>query len=306
MRTRNMADTATATTNCPAVGVAHRALPATRFARSAQRNSATWQAADGSASFRATRTKDLRFRRRICIFADRRLSRRLDVLERRLQARVESARPCRAERTRVRERRAAIGEIGHGAGIEKGAIGRVAMVEDIIHPPVNLERLVDLIRGVEIEHSIGRQPLRLVGFVADEILTADEQRVRTNLEGVRHRVIETGLDSVAGNRRNSIARQDLNVAVAVCKRTVGANLQSVEESCVHQGVARIKLQCLRREVDLSLETLAARRTDVLEITKPLQRRGRNREDVVGIFGTESTNLPPERTDAELFRATQAG
>jgi hypothetical protein len=59
MRNRNMGDTPTATKNCPVSGVAHHGMPAAWFARSTQRNSATWQAADGNASFRATRTKVL-------------------------------------------------------------------------------------------------------------------------------------------------------------------------------------------------------------------------------------------------------
>ena len=67
------------------------------------------------------------------------------ALERRLQARVKGARPRRADRTRVGEWRAAIGEIGDIIGIEKGAVGRVAIVEDVVHAPIDLERLVDLI-----------------------------------------------------------------------------------------------------------------------------------------------------------------
>src|SRR5712675_3683137 len=75
------------------------------------------------------------------------------------QARVEGARPCRADGTWVREIRAAIGEIGDSAGIEEGSIGRIAVIEDIVRARVNLERLVDLIRGVEVENGIRSQPL---------------------------------------------------------------------------------------------------------------------------------------------------
>src|SRR5882757_3868821 len=105
------------------------------------------------------------------------------------QARVEGARPCRADGTWVREIRAAIGEIGDSAGIEEGSIGRIAVIEDIVRACVNLERLVDLIRGVEVENGIRSQPPCLIGFVADKVLTADEQRIASNLERVGDRKI---------------------------------------------------------------------------------------------------------------------
>jgi hypothetical protein len=78
------------------------------------------------------------------------------------QARVEGARPCRADGTWVREIRAAIGEIGDSAGIEECSIGRIAVIEDIVGARVDLERLVDLIRGVEVENGIRSQPLCLL------------------------------------------------------------------------------------------------------------------------------------------------
>src|SRR5216684_7787954 len=67
------------------------------------------------------------------------------------QAHIESARPRRANRTRIREGRAAIGGIGDGVDIEERSIARISIIENIIRARVNLERLVDLIRGVEIE-----------------------------------------------------------------------------------------------------------------------------------------------------------
>ena len=69
-----------------------------------------------------------------------------------LQAGIEGARPRRTERTRIRERRAAIAEIGHRAGIEERSIGRIAVVEDIVRTGVDLERLVDLIGGMQVEN----------------------------------------------------------------------------------------------------------------------------------------------------------
>src|SRR5215472_1927572 len=80
-----------------------------------------------------------------------------------LQAGVEGARACRAERACVGERRAAIGEVRKRAGVEEGAIGRIAIVEKIVDATIDLERLVDLIRGVNVEARVGRQLRRLVG-----------------------------------------------------------------------------------------------------------------------------------------------
>src|SRR5690348_7427577 len=97
------------------------------------------------------------------------------ISESRLQASVDGAGARRTQRARVGERRTAIGEVGKCAGVEKRAEGRIAIVEDIVDAAVELERLVDLIRGMHVEDRIGRQPGGLVGFVADQILGADEQ-----------------------------------------------------------------------------------------------------------------------------------
>src|SRR6478735_1677009 len=150
------------------------------------------------------------------------------VSECRLQACVKGARPCRADRTRVGEGRAAIGEIGHVSGIEERPVGRIAIVEDVVYAPIDLEHLVDLIRGVEIENSISWQPRELIGFIADKILVADKQGVSTYLEGISDRVIHPELDAVAGYRRNSIARHDGDIAVRIGKRAVGADLQGIK------------------------------------------------------------------------------
>src|SRR3984893_2822989 len=222
------------------------------------------------------------------------------------QARIEGARPRRTERTRVRERRAAVGEIGNGGSIEEGAVGRVAVIEDIVRPRVDLEPLVDLIGGVKVEDRIGRQPRRLIGFVADKILTADEERVASDLEGVRQRIIDTGLDSVARDGRNAIARQNLDTAVDVGERAVGADLQRVEEARVDQRIAGVELQVARLQVDLGLDSLPPRRTHVLEIAEALQDRTGNGEDVVAVVGAESGKLPSERADVQVLAAAQAG
>src|SRR5258708_32504372 len=81
------------------------------------------------------------------------------------QARVEGARPCRAAGTWVREVRAAIGEIGDGAGIEEGSIGRIAVIGDIVRTRVDLGRFVEMIRWLRCEYVIGVQPLCAVRCV---------------------------------------------------------------------------------------------------------------------------------------------
>ena len=75
-------------------------------------------------------------------------------------------------------------KFGTRAGIEEGAVGRIAIVEDVVDAAIDLERLVELIGGVGVEDGIATAACGLIGFVADEILAADEQRVAANLERV--------------------------------------------------------------------------------------------------------------------------
>ena len=88
--------------------------------------------------------------------------------ERRLEAGIECARPRRADRTGVGKRRTTVGEIGHGVGLEEGAVSRVAVVKDVVDAAVDLEGLVDLVGSVDIGHGVGREFWRLVGLVADK------------------------------------------------------------------------------------------------------------------------------------------
>ncbi len=73
---------------------------------------------------------------------------------------------------------------------------------------------------MQVENRIRRHPLCLVGFVADKILAADEQRISANLERVGNRIVDPGLYSIAGNCRNSITRQNLDIAVGVSEGTI--------------------------------------------------------------------------------------
>ena len=92
---------------------------------------------------------------------------------------------------------------------------------------------------MQVEDRIRWKPLRLIGFIADKILAADEQCIAANLEGVGDRIIDSRLDSIARDCRDSIAGQDLDIAVDVRKRTVGPNLERVEEAGIDQGIAGI-------------------------------------------------------------------
>src|SRR6266699_893036 len=161
------------------------------------------------------------------------------ISEGRFQTHIEGARPGRAYRAGIGEWRAAIGEVGDRAGIVERSIGRVAIIQDIIGTRVDLEGLVDLIRGVEVENGIRSQSLRLIGFVTDEILTADEQRISSDLEGVGDRIIDAGLDAIAGDGRDPVSRQYLDVAVGVGEGAVGADLKCVKAPGVDEGVTRI-------------------------------------------------------------------
>jgi uncharacterized membrane protein YkvA (DUF1232 family) len=71
-------------------------------------------------------------------------------------ARVEGARPRRTDRTWIRERHTTVGEIRCGARIEECAVGRVAIIQNVVDTSVNLKRLVDQIGGVSIEDGIRR------------------------------------------------------------------------------------------------------------------------------------------------------
>jgi len=73
---------------------------------------------------------------------------------------------------------------------------------------------------VDIGHGVGREFWRLVGLVADKILIAVESCVRTDLEGIGDRIVEAGLDAMARDGRDLVARQDLYIAVFVGERAV--------------------------------------------------------------------------------------
>jgi hypothetical protein len=92
---------------------------------------------------------------------------------------------------------------------------------------------------VQVENRIRGKPRRLIGFIADKKLVADEQCIASNLELIGDPVIDTGLDQIAGYRWNAIARQYLDGVVAIPERTGGINPQRVEEARVHQGIAGI-------------------------------------------------------------------
>ena len=81
--------------------------------------------------------------------------------------------------------------------------------------------------------------MRLIGFIPNEILAANEQRIASNLEGIGDRIIDTELDPVARYRRNSIARHDLDIPVGIRERAVGADLQGIEEARINEGIAGI-------------------------------------------------------------------
>jgi hypothetical protein len=61
----------------------------------------------------------------------------------------------------------------------------------------------------------------------------------SNFERVGDRIIDAGLDPIARDCRDSIAGQDLNVAVDIGKRAIGTDLQGVKESRVHKGIAGV-------------------------------------------------------------------
>lgn len=170
---------------------------------------------------------------------------------------------------------------------------------------VKLKCLVDLIGRMQVEDGIGRQLLRLIGFVADEILTAEKQPIASDLECVGNGIVDPGLDPASGDGGNPIAGNNLDVAVGVGKGTIGADLQRVEKSRVDQRVAGVELQHGRLQIDFGLDALAAGQTDVLEIAEPLQDGARNRQYVVAVVGAENTELPSECADVELFGAAQA-
>src|SRR5262249_48910900 len=155
------------------------------------------------------------------------------------------------------------------------------------------------------ENGIRRQPRRLVGFVADEILAADEQRIAANLKRVGDRIVKTCLDPIARDCRDSIAGQDLDIAVAVRKRTMGSELKRVEEARVNEGIAGIELQRFRGQGYLRFDALAARRAHVLEVAESLQLIARDRQDVILVVGAESAELPAKRADVQLLAAAQA-
>src|SRR5215469_13176993 len=73
------------------------------------------------------------------------------------QASVERARLGGTERTRIGECRAAICEVGDSVCLEEGAIGRVAVIENVVDARIDLKGLVDLIGGAKIEDGVAGQ-----------------------------------------------------------------------------------------------------------------------------------------------------
>src|ERR1700743_1730436 len=132
--------------------------------------------------------------------------------ERDFHAGINSAGLRRAERARVSERRAAIGEIRQRASFEECSIGRVAIVEDVVGPGVKLDLLGDLIGGVQVEDGVGRQLHELVGVIAGEILAGHEQRVASDLEGVGDGIVDAGLQPVTRHCWDLVAGHDLDIA----------------------------------------------------------------------------------------------
>jgi hypothetical protein len=88
------------------------------------------------------------------------------------------------------------------------------IIEDVVDTGIDLEGLVDLVGGTQIEDRVALLFRRLVGLVADEILAGDIERVAADLERLRDRIIDAGLDPVARNGGNLVARQDLDIAMA--------------------------------------------------------------------------------------------
>ena len=98
-------------------------------------------------------------------------------------------------------------------------------------------------------------------------MATEEKRISADLECIGDEIVEAGLDPVARDRRNSIARRNLHIAKGVGKGAVGADLQRVEESRIDERVARVELQLFGLEIGFGFNTLAPRRADVLEIAK---------------------------------------
>ena len=164
------------------------------------------------------------------------------------RARIESPRPCRAQRARVGEGVSAVGEVRQSAGVEELSVGRVPVVEDVVDLAVELDVLGDLVGGVQVEDGIGRQLRILVGFIADKILAGDEQRIAADLPLIGHGIVDTDLDAVARDRGDLVAGRDLDVAGGIREGAVRAERQWVEEAGIDEGVARLELKRLRKSV----------------------------------------------------------
>jgi len=106
-------------------------------------------------------------------------------------------------------------------------------------------------------------------------MAADQKRVASDLECIGDRIIDACLDAIAGNGRDDITGQHLDVAVGVGKGAVGCKLKSVKETGVNECVARKELQDFGFQCDLGLNALASRRADVLtKANRPCLRQDR--------------------------------
>src|SRR3954466_13158954 len=73
-----------------------------------------------------------------------------------LEARIESARSCRTQGTRIAEWRAAIGEVRNRPGVEECSVGCVSIVEYVVGTRIDLKGLVELIGCMQVENRVGR------------------------------------------------------------------------------------------------------------------------------------------------------
>src|SRR5271167_3966474 len=147
--------------------------------------------------------------------------------KRRSEANIKRPRHCRAERSRVGEGIAAIGEVWHVCRVEEGPVSIVMVVEDVIDLRVDLEILRHLIGTVSVGDPIGGKLRKLVGSIAVVELGPNDIDVRAERERWCDVPVGRELDAIMGGHRNLIAGYDLDIAVGVGERRIGSELERI-------------------------------------------------------------------------------
>src|SRR5262249_56520579 len=148
---------------------------------------------------------------------------------------------------------------------------------------------LDLLRysigRMQIRHPVAWQHRIEIGFVADQELAADGNKIGADRPTVLHRIIDASLEAMARNAGQAIARYDRDKPRDGERIERRLQRQSVLDGRVDQAVGREHRPALRSIIRRGLDALPARGAAVLK-EAAARYRARNPDDVVLRIGGE--------------------